>query len=40
MRQKKFWFEMGGILAVLTIALMLPTGAMAASKYKVLHKFA
>jgi uncharacterized repeat protein (TIGR03803 family) len=39
MRQKKFWFTMSGILAVLAIALMLPTGAGAASKYKVLHRF-
>jgi uncharacterized repeat protein (TIGR03803 family) len=38
-RQKKFWFVMSGILAVLTMALMLPTEAVAASKYKVLHKF-
>jgi uncharacterized repeat protein (TIGR03803 family) len=39
MRQKKFWFTISGILAVLAMALMLPTGAVAASKYKVLHKF-
>lgn len=39
MRQKKFWFAMGGILAVLALALMLPTGAGAASNYKVLHRF-
>jgi uncharacterized repeat protein (TIGR03803 family) len=38
-RQKKFWFTVGGILAVLAIALMLPTGAETASKYKVLHQF-
>jgi uncharacterized repeat protein (TIGR03803 family) len=39
MRQKKFWFTMSGILAVLAVALMLPTGTVAASKYKVLHRF-
>jgi uncharacterized repeat protein (TIGR03803 family) len=39
MRQKKFWFTLSGILAVLAMALMLPAGAVAASKYKVLHKF-
>jgi uncharacterized repeat protein (TIGR03803 family) len=39
MRQKKFWFRVSGILAVLAIAIMLPTGTVAASKYKVLHRF-
>jgi uncharacterized repeat protein (TIGR03803 family) len=39
MRQKKFWFTVSEILAVLAVALMLPTGAGAASKYKVLYKF-
>jgi uncharacterized repeat protein (TIGR03803 family) len=39
MRQKKFWFRMSGILAVLAMALILPAGAAAASKYKVLHRF-
>jgi uncharacterized repeat protein (TIGR03803 family) len=38
-RQKKFWFAMSGILAVLAVALVLPTGAGAASKYNVLYKF-
>jgi uncharacterized repeat protein (TIGR03803 family) len=40
MWQKNFWFGTIGILAVFTIALMLPAGAVAASKYKVLHRFA
>jgi uncharacterized repeat protein (TIGR03803 family) len=39
MRQKTFWLMMTRILAVLTMALMLPTEAAAASKYKVLHRF-
>jgi uncharacterized repeat protein (TIGR03803 family) len=39
MRQKKSWFTIGGILAVLAMVLMLPPGAGAASKYKVLYKF-
>jgi uncharacterized repeat protein (TIGR03803 family) len=39
MRQKKFWFNMNGILAVLALALILPAGAVAASKYKVLHRW-
>jgi uncharacterized repeat protein (TIGR03803 family) len=39
MRQEKFWFGMSGILAVLALALMLPAGAEAASKYKTLYKF-
>jgi uncharacterized repeat protein (TIGR03803 family) len=39
MRQEKFWFTIGGIVTVLAVALMLPTGAVAASKYKVLHRF-
>jgi uncharacterized repeat protein (TIGR03803 family) len=39
MRQRKFWFVMTGILLVLAVVLMLPTGARAASKYKVLYGF-
>jgi uncharacterized repeat protein (TIGR03803 family) len=39
MRHKKFWFRMSGILAVLAVGLMLPTGAVAGTKYKVLHRF-
>jgi uncharacterized repeat protein (TIGR03803 family) len=39
MRQEKFWFTVSGILVVLAMALMLPTGAVAASKYKVLRSF-
>jgi uncharacterized repeat protein (TIGR03803 family) len=39
MRQNKFWSTMSGILVVLAVALMLPAGAAAASKYKVLYKF-
>ncbi len=39
MRRKKSWFRMSGILIVLAVALMLPAQAVAASKYKVLHKF-
>jgi uncharacterized repeat protein (TIGR03803 family) len=39
MRENKLWFRMSGILAVLTMALMLPAGAGAASKYKVLSRF-
>jgi uncharacterized repeat protein (TIGR03803 family) len=39
MRQKKFWFAISGIVAVLAVALMLPTQTVAASKYKVLYKF-
>jgi hypothetical protein len=38
MRQEKVWFVISGILTVLAVALMRPTGAAAASKYKVLHK--
>jgi hypothetical protein len=38
MRQEKVWFVISGILTVLAVALMLPTGAAAAFKYKVLHK--
>jgi uncharacterized repeat protein (TIGR03803 family) len=37
--QKKFWFTMSGVLAVLAVALLLPVGAGTASKYKVLHRF-
>jgi len=37
-RRKKLWFGMSGILAVLALALMLPTGA-AAGTYRVLHRF-
>ena len=40
MRQGKFWFAMSGMLAVLVMALMLPADAVAASKYKLLHRFA
>ena len=39
MRQKKFWFAMSEILAVLVMALMLPTGVLAAGKSKMLHMF-
>jgi len=39
MRQKKFWFTIGGVFAVLALGLMLPTGAGAASTYKTLHEF-
>ena len=39
MRQGKFWFAMSGMLAVLAMALMLPADAVAASKYKLLHRF-
>jgi uncharacterized repeat protein (TIGR03803 family) len=39
MRQERLWFMLGGILAVLAMALMLPTGAVAASTYKVLYRF-
>jgi uncharacterized repeat protein (TIGR03803 family) len=39
MRHKKFWFNIVGTLAVLAMALMLPRGAGAASKYKVLYRF-
>ena len=39
MRQEKFWFTIGGIVTVLAVALMLPTQTVAASKYKVLHRF-
>jgi uncharacterized repeat protein (TIGR03803 family) len=39
MRQKKFWFWVSGVLALLAMALMLPGQAVAASKYKVLHRF-
>ena len=39
MRQKKFWFVISGILVLLAMVLMLPTGAVAAGKYKVLHRF-
>jgi uncharacterized repeat protein (TIGR03803 family) len=39
MPQKKFWFRMSVILAVLAMVLMLPAGGAAASKYKVLHRF-
>lgn len=39
MRQKKSWFAMNGILAVLAIFLMLPAVAGATSIERVLHKF-
>jgi uncharacterized repeat protein (TIGR03803 family) len=39
MRQKRFWFTMSGILAVLAVALMLPGQAVAAGTYKILHTF-
>jgi uncharacterized repeat protein (TIGR03803 family) len=39
MRQKKSRFMLSGILVVFAVALMLPTGAGAASKYTVLYKF-
>ena len=39
MRQKKFCFTVSGILVVLAMVLMLPKGAVAASKYKVLVSF-
>jgi uncharacterized repeat protein (TIGR03803 family) len=39
MRQKKFWFTVSEILAVLAVVLMLSAGAGAASKYKLLHRF-
>jgi uncharacterized repeat protein (TIGR03803 family) len=39
MRQKKFWFTVSGIMAVLAMALMLPTRAAAANKFKVLYRF-
>jgi uncharacterized repeat protein (TIGR03803 family) len=39
MRRQKSWFTMSGILAVLALAVMLPAGSRAASKYKVLHRF-
>ena len=39
MRQKKYWSTVSGILVVLAIAIVLPTGAVAASKYKTLYKF-
>jgi uncharacterized repeat protein (TIGR03803 family) len=39
MQQKKFWFTMSGILAVLALALMLPGQAVAAGAYKILHTF-
>jgi uncharacterized repeat protein (TIGR03803 family) len=39
MRQKKFWFAVSSIVAVLALGLMVPVGAGAASKYKVLYKF-
>jgi uncharacterized repeat protein (TIGR03803 family) len=39
MRQKKFWFRVSGILAVLATALVLPTEAGAANTFKVLHRF-
>jgi uncharacterized repeat protein (TIGR03803 family) len=39
MRQKKFWFVISGILVVFAVALILPTQTVAASKYKVLHRF-
>jgi uncharacterized repeat protein (TIGR03803 family) len=39
MRQKQLWFTLFGILIVLAGALMLPAGAVAASKYKVLYRF-
>jgi hypothetical protein len=38
MRQKNFWFVIGGILAVFALVMMVPTAA-AANNYKVLHKF-
>jgi uncharacterized repeat protein (TIGR03803 family) len=39
MRQNKLWFMFSGTLAVLAVALILTAGAVAASTYKVLHKF-
>ncbi len=39
MRQEKVGFVMSGILAVLVMALILPAETLAASKYKVLHRF-
>jgi len=39
MQQKKFWFTLSAILAVLGVALMLPASAEAISKYKVLYTF-
>ena len=39
MRQKKFWFMLWGILVMFALALILPRQAVAASKYKVLHRF-
>jgi uncharacterized repeat protein (TIGR03803 family) len=39
MRQKKLWFMFTGVLTVLGMVLMLPAGSVAASKYKLLHKF-
>jgi uncharacterized repeat protein (TIGR03803 family) len=39
MLQKKCLFRMSGILAVFVMAIMLATGAVADSTYKVLHRF-
>ena len=39
MRQNKLRLTRSGILAVLALALMMSAGAVAASKYKVLHRF-
>jgi uncharacterized repeat protein (TIGR03803 family) len=39
MRHTIFRFRMSGILAVLVMAHMLSAGAVAAIKYKVLHRF-
>ena len=39
MPQKKFWFTLSGILAVLAVALVLSAQAAAAGKYKILHRF-
>src|SRR6266702_2010809 len=39
MRHGKLWFGVSGILAVLATALLLPTGAAAASTIKLLHEF-
>ena len=39
MRQKKSWFTVSDALVVLVVALLLPMGAVAASKYKVLRSF-
>ena len=39
MQQKKSLFTMSGVMVVLGLALTWPTGAFAASRYKVLHEF-